>query len=114
MGQNGNPKKIEIKYVKTGGFRIYHIDGFFGGLTPQGKIYFEPYIDKFHTPKSSTYPIEKDGSLGVELRDFRSSEKGGLREIEAGLILDINIAQSLVVWLQGKIDEYNQLVKKTK
>jgi hypothetical protein len=50
----------------------------------------------------------------VELRDFRSSEKGGLREIEAGLILDINIAQSLVVWLQGKIDEYNQLVKKTK
>ena len=37
-GENKEPRELEIHFLKTKGYRSYHIDGAFGGLTPKGKI----------------------------------------------------------------------------
>ncbi len=105
MSQNGNPKKVKIHYVKTSSYRSYYADGFFGGITPTGKLYVEPFIDKGPVTKSIDFSIKND-KLGSELS--RETIEGYIREIEAGLVFDLSTAESLIAWLQQKVRDIKQ------
>ena len=37
--KNKLSKDIQIHYIKTSSYRTYHVDGAYGGLTPNGNIY---------------------------------------------------------------------------
>lgn len=111
MSNNGKPKGVKVHYNKTDSYRTYYADGFFGGLTPAGKIHIEPYIDKAPTPKSIDFAVQGN-HLGDEVS--RDAIKGISREIEAGMIFDINVAESLIVWLQQKVQQLKQQQQKQK
>ncbi len=112
MSNNGSPKNIKIHYIKTNSYRTYHADGFFGGVTPSGKLYIEPYIDRGPTPKSIDFKLSPDGKLGDEVT--RESKDGLIREIETGIICDVQVAESLIVWLQQKIKEFKDKTKNSR
>jgi hypothetical protein len=98
------PDAVDIHYLKTNSYRSYHADGVFGGITPSGKLYIELFIQRAVTPQIVTHKIKEDGSLGEEVH--REGKTGIIREIEAGIILDINVARTLPKWLGDKIKFY--------
>jgi hypothetical protein len=100
------PKSVELHYIKTGSYRSYHVDGVFGGVTPNRKLYIEFFIQRQVTPKVVEHKVNDDGTVGEEIR--RESKKGLVREIEAGIVMDIEIAKSLKEWLDEKIKKVEE------
>ena len=71
--KKNDKKEIVVNYVKTNSYRSYHMDGMFGGLTPNGKIYAELFLQRSVTPQSIKYKI-KDGIIKEELE--RTGKEG--------------------------------------
>lgn len=102
------PSDIDIHYVKTDMYRSYHVDGVFGGLTPRGNIYCEFFVERFVTPQKTVNKIEKNGHLGEEKE--RVGKEGLIRQIECGISLDIKAATDLKIWLEEKIEKYQESI----
>ncbi len=104
-----SPKEIVVNYIKTSNYRSYHIDGIYGGVTPNGKIYAELFIQRSVTPKSIKYKVQ-DGILKEEIE--RMGKEGIVREIESGVVMDIETARIFKDWLDSKISEYDKRIKR--
>jgi len=104
------PKQIDVHYIKTDGYRTYYFDGVFGGLTPNGKLYIELFLQRQPTPQIIQHQIEATGKLGKELK--RIGKTGMVREIEAGLMIDIETAKILKDWLEEKIRKHDEQIVK--
>lgn len=101
------PENLEFHYLKTNNYRTYHVDGIFGGLTPQGNIYAELFLERAPTPKKVTHRLEKNGTLGEEIA--RESKRGMIREVEAGVVMDLKTAELFQGWLKEKIEKAKEL-----
>ncbi len=115
-GQKTLPKTVDVHYIKTLNYRSYHADGIFGGLTPSGKVYMEFFIQRLPTPQVIEYNVTPDRTIGDEVK--RTGKKGFIREIEAGLVMDISVAKILKNWLEKRIEqaekEFGSVVKDNK
>ena len=60
------------------------------------------------TPKTITYKVQ-DGILKDEVE--RTGKEGMVREIEAGVIMDIKTAKIFKDWLEKRIIEHDQFLK---
>ena len=56
-------------------------------------------------PQRSIYKVTEDGKLGSELQDERIVRADFVREVEVGVVLDANVAKSLIKWLQDKVKQ---------
>jgi len=101
------PEQMDVHYLKTSSYRTYYMDGIFGGVTPNAKLYVELFLQRSPTPQTIQYSVEKDGNLGKELR--RVGKEGLIREIEAGLVMDIQTAKVFRGWLDDKIKEFEKM-----
>jgi hypothetical protein len=101
------PKQIEVHYLKTPNYRSYHVDGVLGGITPAGTLYIELFLQRWPTPKSILHEVNDDGTLGKELG--RDSKTGLIREVEAGLTMDLAAAEVIHGWLGEKIKLLKEL-----
>ena len=97
------PKELDFHYLKTPCYRTYHVDGIFGGIAPNGNLYMELFIERFPTPKVVRCKLTPEGP-GEEVS--REGKDGVIREVEGGLVMNINTATTLRDWLDGKINEY--------
>ena len=102
-------EKVVINYLKTKNYRTYHVDGIYGGITPDAKLYVELFVQRSVTPQVVVHKIKKDGTLGEEIS--RTGKKGIIREIESGIIMDIEVAKAFRDWINRKIEDYNKLGK---
>ncbi|MCG2713074.1 MAG: hypothetical protein L6416_12240 [Candidatus Omnitrophica bacterium] len=110
MQKTGNvlkKREIDIHYLKMSAYRTYHVDGIFGGITPRGKIYCELFIERNVTPQKITHEVLPDNRVGKETG--RDGKQGIVREVECGIILDLDTAISLKDWLDNKINEFNKV-----
>ena len=104
---DGDNKELLIHYKKLGNYRTYHADGFFGGPTPRGMLYIEPFIDRGITPKVTKLAVSTDGQTLTE--EVVECLEGAIREIECGIIIDLNTAKELQRWLGEKITDIEKL-----
>ncbi len=101
------PEQMDVHYLKTNSYRTYYMDGIFGGVTPNAKLYVELFLQRSPTPQIIQYSVEKNGNLGKELK--RIGKEGLIREIEAGLVMDIQTAKVFRDWLDNKIEEFEKM-----
>ena len=102
---------VRLNYIKCNSFRTVHVDGAFGGTTPQGNIQMSVFSERFPIPRESAQYINLDGTLGEELKEQRVSKSGVIREVEVNLVMDVNRARSIVTWLQAKIKEVDGVLR---
>lgn len=95
-------QEIEFHYLRTNNYRSYHVDGVYGGVTPKGNIYMELFLERGPTPRNVIHELKDDGSLGKELT--KQSKSGLIREVEAGIVVDLRTAEALRNWLSEKIE----------
>ncbi|MGB0036504.1 MAG: hypothetical protein WBP79_13625 [Candidatus Acidiferrales bacterium] len=103
------PSSITFHYIKSNFFRVVHADGAMGGFTPRGQIFFSLYSERAPLPDVTVQNVENNGQLGNEIIEQRKGSEGILRELEVGVVMDVQVAQSLVVWLQERIKIAEQM-----
>ncbi len=106
------PKKIRFHYIKSNYFRVVHVDGAHGGITPNGNIFFSAYSQRAPIPQITTHKIEADGSVTEEIREERVGKDGIVREVEVGIMMDAATAESLHKWLGEKVKALMKRQKK--
>jgi len=104
------PKKITFNYIKTPSYRTFHVDGFYGGLTAKGYLYAEFFLERSVTPQKETYEV-KYNKLGEIIGS--EGKEGVVREIEAGMNMDLSTMLVLQKWLNEKIAEYQSKFQNT-
>jgi len=106
FGDDQPPKagEVPIHFIKSAFFRVIHVDGAYGGTTPQGNIQMEVWSERQSIPRMITYEID-----GNDVREMGRDDRGGfVREVEAGLVMDLATAEQLAEWLKNRIEILKQ------
>jgi hypothetical protein len=108
---NGAPaKEVAFDFIKASGFRVIHVDGAFGGVSPNARtMNVAVYSERRPLPRKTIHPISTEGKLGDEIRDRRESRDAFVREVEANLVMDLDTAKALREWLDAHITEMTKL-----
>jgi hypothetical protein len=96
--------KVSANYTQV------HVDGAFGGITPQGLLNLSFYAERAPIPKSSDFKVE-DNKVGELISDSEDSKKGILREFEFGIYMTPPVAKALIVLLANKLVELEKAIK---
>ncbi len=96
--------KVKFHYEKSHLFRIVHVDGAIGGLTPTLDLFISIYNQRAPIPKVTVQKVSPGGQLGDEVIEERVQKEGVFREVEVGLVMNLNVAKALSQWLIDKID----------
>lgn len=102
------PEKVTFSYIKSGQFRVMHVDGALGGITPRGNLHVALYSERPSIPKVMVHRVE-DNVLGPP--ETVEGRGGIVREIDADLVMTMQVAEELRDWLTVKLEEYAQLTK---
>jgi uncharacterized protein YuzE len=96
-------KKIEIKYLRAYDYRASVSTGVYGGITPTGLISANFYIDRIAVPDSEEIEVSEDGKVVGQPVVHTGAHL--IREVQHGVLMDLNSARVIVNWLNGKIVE---------
>jgi hypothetical protein len=100
------PDKFQFHYKKSKLFRVIHADGIIGNITPKNDIFVSFYNERMPLPDTVSHEIFPDGRLGKEILSERKFQTEGLlREMEVGVVIDVDFARSLVIWLTNVIQQ---------
>ena len=93
----GAPTSIKIHYRKANFFRVVHVDGALGGITPTRNIFVSLFNQRNPLPRLIEQQFFPDGTLGEEID--RKGKSGVFREMEVGLVLTAPVARELAKFL---------------
>lgn len=101
--------ELEFHFEKASFFRVIHVDGAFGGVSPGNRlIHMSVYSERQPIPKKIVQKINH-GVLGEEIPEKRIARSGIFRELEADLVMSLETATAIRVWLDQKINELQQI-----
>ena len=99
-------KEIKFKYIFPEDYNPVYCNGAFGGISPQGEIIANFFLERMPVPNSVTNTFNPDGSLGgvsaVEPFDLDSSF---VRFVSTGVVFNEATAKSIYAWLGAQIAE---------
>ena len=103
MATPREPSTVRFFYVKNALFRVVHVDGAIGGVTPRGLIHMAVFSERPAIPQSSEQEITAQGTLGAERG--KEGKEGIVRELDVDLILSKQSATDLRDWLSARLKE---------
>lgn len=104
------PSEITFHFNKSKHFRVIHVDGAIGNLTPRGLIFVSLYSERGSLPDFIKQDVQPDGRLSSEQRPHIKSE-GIMREMEVGLMVDMRTAKEIITWLTQLVNQGEQLIE---
>jgi hypothetical protein len=103
-------KAIKFQYIFADDYNPTFASGAFGGVTPDGKLVVNYYLERQALPHSQTYELTPEGKLGPEIAgdpvDYRHTL---VRFVDMGVVLDAKSAHQLYTWLGGQIDALDKM-----
>jgi hypothetical protein len=111
--QDALPEKIEYHYQKTPTYRTIHADGAHGGPTARGYLAITFYSERSSIPRKG----ERNVSVGDDGEPKLGKEKvtetlgGVMRQLEATVMLDINAARELAIWVNRQVAQLEDLLE---
>ncbi len=118
MPDNGPPhsdektlKELEFHYEKGNHFRVIHVDGGHGGISPDGdSIILSIYSERLPIPKREVFAVDDEGKL-APAAITKEGRKGLFREIEATLVMSPRTAESIRVWLAKYLIKHREVAE---
>jgi hypothetical protein len=100
--------ELEFHFEKANFFRVIHVDGAFGGISPANQlIHMSVFSERQPIPKLIVQKVDH-GLLGEEVSEKRVVKSGIFREIEADLVMSVDIAIAIRGWLDERITQIQQ------
>ena len=97
--------RLRIEYQKANLFRVVHADGAYGGTSPRLQLFIAFYNERFPIPRVLTYETSPTGAPENEVTELRESKEGIFREVEVGVVLDLNAAKGFAARLNEQVAE---------
>jgi hypothetical protein len=94
---------LEFGYDRGASYRNVHVSGVYGTILPNGVIYMAAFSERSHFPEKSTITIDSEGHPVAP--ENLVSTPGTIREVEMGLLFDLNTAMSMQSWLSARIEQ---------
>lgn len=104
-------QRVRFNYIKSNFFRSVHVDGAFGGLSPNGNIHCSVFNERMPIPQTTDHTISEDGTVSSPT-EFEG-KTGIVREIDVDLVLSIPVARELIDWLNLRIKEFEVAAKRS-
>ncbi len=97
------PSTVTFHYVKSSFFRVIHADGIIGCVTPRSLIHYAIFSERQAIPQTITQNISQDGVVGEAVA--RTGKEGIVREMEADVMMSLEMAKSFHQWLGDRVKE---------
>lgn len=106
--------EIHIYFKKADGYKVMPVSGAWGGLTPQGLVHCDFFVEKSENPERVVMSL--DETTGEAREISRSPEQNFVvRESLVGVMMQPDMARSIGKWLIAQADDFdNRLLKREK
>lgn len=99
-------RKINFKYVFDEKYNPVYCNGAFGGISTQGEIIVNFFMERMAIPNSMTNSVNFDGSLGGVIEtNPKNLDETVIRYVSNGIVLNENNAKAIHEWLGIQIQE---------
>lgn len=99
-------RQIRFKYVFSENYNPVYCNGAFGGVSAQGEIVVNFFLERMPIPNSVSNSINPDGTLGgIVGIDPENLNDTVIRYISTGIVLNEENAKSIYEWLGNQIQE---------
>jgi hypothetical protein len=102
--------ELKFDYIKSNFFRVIHVDGAWGSVTPNLNIQMAIFNERRAIPKQTVQVINPDGTIGEEIPEKRVERDAVVREVEADLVMNLQTAKHIIIWLQQRVAQIEKLV----
>lgn len=97
--------ELQFHFEKSKVFRVIHVDGAAGGISPGNRnIHMAVFSERAPLPRSVVHNVSA-GVLGPEIEGRRTGKQGIFREVEADLVMSLEVAVAMRDWLTERINE---------
>jgi hypothetical protein len=100
---NEEQRTASFEFATSPAYRVVHVDGVWGGITPHGLIQMALFSDRKPFPSRVDYQ-RGDGGVLEEVRR-EQTDAAFEREIEVSGMLSVGVAKSLAAWLEERVAE---------
>lgn len=100
------PLSIKFHYVKGNFFRVIHVDGAIGGLTPSRDVFVSLFSQRAALPRMIELAVLPTGGLGGETG--REGKEGIVREMEVGIVMSADAARDLAHFLLEQVKVFRE------
>jgi hypothetical protein len=97
--------QVDFHYIKTNNYKTHYANGIFGGITPRGELQMDFFVERQVIPQIDTYEVT-GSQIGKLIKT--SGKKGIVREIEVGIVMNIETAISFQKWLNERIEVFQK------
>ncbi|TND10113.1 MAG: hypothetical protein FD123_361 [Bacteroidetes bacterium] len=104
--------KHSFHYIKNNDYKTVIVTGAFGGVTIQGLIDMNVFTDRVVIPRKIINEISSQIPHSTEVE--RDERDGSVREVQVGLLMDVNTAKTLIDWLQANINAIEKIRSESK
>jgi hypothetical protein len=92
------PLSIKFHYLNGSFFRVIHVDGAIGGLTPSRDVFVSLFSQRAALPRMIELAVLPAGGLGGEIS----------REGKEGIVMSANAAHDLATFLLEQVKAINE------
>lgn len=101
-------RRVRFFYIKSNAFRVAHVDGVIGGVTPKGLIHVSVFSERAAIPLSADHEITPEGRLLEPIS--QEGKQGVVREIDIDLMMTRTTAAELRDWLTTRLNDLDRLL----
>ena len=101
---------IKFKYIFNDDYNPVYINGAHGGISPQGEIIANFYLERLGLPNSLINSVTQDGKLGDVIEsDPKDLNQSHVRFIRNGIIMNLQTAKTIHRWLGQHIETLEKI-----
>ncbi len=97
---------ITVFFKKSQDYREIPVSGAWGGLSPQGMVYCDLFVEKAENPESIVFRIDENNQPQEVSRQPQTTYF--IREALVGLMMQPDVARSIGQWLVWQADEFDK------
>lgn len=99
--ESQKPETVKFDYIKSNQFRVVHVDGVHGGVSPNGRlVQMAIFSERAPIPKREEFRLDA-GKLGDKIKT--EQRDAIVREVEVELLMSIDTAKSICAWMDERI-----------
>ncbi len=105
---------IKFKYICSPLYNPVYINGAYGGVSPQGEINVNFYLERKGLPKYHEFYVDNKGKMTEKSIIPEDHKMSMVRVVETGITMNLRGAKGVHKWLGAKIKELEQLEEEAK
>jgi hypothetical protein len=104
-------KKVRFIHNRPEDYKIYPINGIWGGMTGRGDLICHFFLEHQEVPAVEVQPIKEDGSLGSVERG-NEGEARIVRNFQMGIVVNREQAVAIAKWMLDNVKRFEEEQKK--